>query len=531
MASGNDVAPGGDATSGDDLAAGGGGQLLAPELVVHVFAPTGGPHADDSYRYLLGVWQRCGELFGITAPIHQLRVPAVPPSRLDGDPTRLRAPLAASSRPGGDVYQMLLRREHDVLCLSVILAPPDRSGRDWPALSRRWDEAAADPPVGLLAVAELFQCRLADPHCQHVAATAELAAICRQTLPTPTPRPAMDTTGITTPQGFAVWEIDQEDDTRPRRRIVVVAPHARDAELSAWTWTRGGPGGMAMTPFARYLMHAAKVRYYLRLWSGGAPVRAQRHDTDAAVAASSALFDGTFMAGPAGQGGPSAENDTAADAVTEHLTVLRREIMHLSTTATQLTEIRRSVEIAATNMAAIAGPADEGGLFADDSALTQWFARQLDHDHFYASATLERARTTLEAMVSWVAARTPAQNSPAPEQSDTTGGVGVDDLLLTGAERASLLTELARVFPTDQRAQTVLSLVGISRGRRPSLDVLSPETVWNEVLTECENGVVEAPFRRLLAAVLQRYPHNRVFRELAGRHHLAPPPAASRRLP
>lgn len=67
---------------------------------------------------------------------------------------------------------------------------------------------------------------------------------------------------------FAVWEASEPGsgqvarDDRVDRRIVVVAERHRDAELSAWTWTRGDG---RPTPFTRYLLHAAKLRYELRV--------------------------------------------------------------------------------------------------------------------------------------------------------------------------------------------------------------------------------------------------------------------------
>ena len=55
--------------------------------------------------------------------------------------------------------------------------------------------------------------------------------------------------------------------------------------------------------------------------------------------------------------------------------------------------MRRTVEIAARNMAAYAGPEEPTGLVADDAALASWTVRQLDNDATYLEAALDRARS------------------------------------------------------------------------------------------------------------------------------------------
>jgi hypothetical protein len=80
---------------------------------------------------------------------------------------------------------------------------------------------------------------------------------------------------------FAIWEAAKGPrdagtwDGRTHRHIAVMAPHDRGAELSAWTWSRGDA---ELTPLARYLLHAAKMRYELRnaeLDSGGRELRSR----------------------------------------------------------------------------------------------------------------------------------------------------------------------------------------------------------------------------------------------------------------
>ncbi|WP_226931303.1 CATRA conflict system CASPASE/TPR repeat-associated protein [Parafrankia sp. CH37] len=376
--------------------------LVAPELVVHVFGPTRGPHSAAVYDYLTRIWRACADELGMRHPIEALGVPRLPPPRHELDVTEVRAPVAAQRRVGDGVFQSLLRREHDVLCLSVMLAPPptDPTG-SWADLSGRWARVCQPVPDTLLGIAEVYQARLARPEPPDLGPTTaqqrpsrELAASCRLLLPEPAVRPSFDSSGVATSNGFAVWEASSEDDTRSTRRAVVVAGHDRDAELSSWTWNRGGD--MAVTPFARYLMHASKLRYHLRVWSGGQPLRGLRDDVERAVEPVARLIDDRFGASA---GDRLAGQPTSSDEVL--LATLRLETYRLDSGVTQLRKLRRSVDIAAANMANYvpAGPSSVGqpavGLFADDHNLAGWFVQQLDDDLFYSTTTLRQARETI----------------------------------------------------------------------------------------------------------------------------------------
>src|SRR5262249_42099509 len=79
-------------------------------------------------------------------------------------------------------------------------------------------------------------------------------------------QPGWWTRAATTAAGFAVWEASPLVDSRVLRRIVVLGPADRDPELSAWVWSTGDP---AAPPFARYLLHAAKLRHQVRVWNQG----------------------------------------------------------------------------------------------------------------------------------------------------------------------------------------------------------------------------------------------------------------------
>ncbi len=382
---------------------------------MHVFAPVGGEHAAEMYDYLRRLWDACGDQFGMWHPMDRLSLPRQPPERHRPVTAQVEEPIAARRHAGPGVFQGLLRRVHDVLCLSVMLAPPPESVPTWVDLRHRWAQVSEPVPDGLLGVAEIYQARLADPALAHVVPTPALGAACRLLLPAQPAAEDFDGHGIAAADGFAVWEAAREDNARLRRRLVVIAPHDRDPELSAWTWTRGGDA--AVTPFARYLMHAAKLRYHLRVWAGGEPLRAQRAATDRAAATVARLTDEHSEANTsAGQDAPGAALPTentallSADEARHQVARLRAETYHLGAAIAQVRQLRRTVEIAAANLAgylpATTTPPESGGkhtadaalgLFADDRSLADWFVQQLDDDLYYAGETLSGGRQALNA--------------------------------------------------------------------------------------------------------------------------------------
>ncbi len=287
-------------------------------LVVHVFVV-----GEEQARAL---WQRCGDVLGMTG--------AVPGIGVEWDGT-----FAARTRPGNGVHQAVLRREHDVFCLSVAMEPD--SG--WTELEQRWDAVDAS---GALGVVKLFL----------------------------GPEQALQPPGdwgaaVTTREGFELREDRSHDDARQQRRLVVLGRD--DIELSAWTWIGQG---RQLPPLARYLLHAAKVRYQLRVWRAAGSPRRLRGETDATIARLLAAVS------------PSGRNPGQTELVkaTRELVTLQARELGLVDRSTRLREMARTVEITAANLAA------HGGLFAEDHELAEWFREQLDDDATYLEAALKR---------------------------------------------------------------------------------------------------------------------------------------------
>ncbi|MBL8928431.1 MAG: hypothetical protein JNM77_19710, partial [Pseudonocardia sp.] len=126
------------------------------ELVVHVFVVADGTPADR--RFVVDLWHRCVAEFALDDavaphPTDWLAVPAV----ADGG----EALLAVRSGAGPGVHQVAARRVHDVLCLSLVLAPPNASG--WDELEARWERVQRPPTSGMLGTVRILQARLAEP--------------------------------------------------------------------------------------------------------------------------------------------------------------------------------------------------------------------------------------------------------------------------------------------------------------------------------------------------------------------------------
>lgn len=376
--------------------------LQAEALGVHLFVASTGDHRNDAVALVERVWHTCGELLGMTAPVEGVGAGLEPGhgwaswlrgAAGGGDARGPRGLVAARRRPGPGVRQAALRRERDVLCLSVMLAPDAAEGLGWAELDTLWSgvmrsvQGTAGPGSVVLGSARLYLARLAEPETSLPDAPAlpstapdnPLTAYVRERAPGAGEAPAnWPCTGVVVPQGFAVWETSAAQDTRDERRLVVVAAYDRDPELTAWTWTTRT---RALPPLGRYLLHAAKIRYQLRVWNAAEGIGRLRADTDRVIAE---LLEKTE--GARGVRGTRSELLKASHALID-LQVRERGLVNR---ASRSREVSRTVEIAAANLTALGGDPDLGGLFADDRALAEWFIQRLDDEATYLEAALHR---------------------------------------------------------------------------------------------------------------------------------------------
>ncbi|PPK68323.1 BN6_48550 family protein [Actinokineospora auranticolor] len=222
-------------------------RVSGQELVVHLYAPVDGPRAAAGWVALREVWSRCGRLLGTTDPITETGLPTAFPD------TPGQAAMAAAEGRGGD-FQVVLRRYHEEVNLSVAMAPADAG---WVEAHRWWAEVRADATEPLTAEVVVSQGRVAE---LARTAPAEVAAAALLALPRDARRarwPEAAAHGT----GFLVWEPDAT--VLPDRHLVVVADETQDRDLSTWTWS---DGGTTLPPLARYLLHAGNLRHHARVW-------------------------------------------------------------------------------------------------------------------------------------------------------------------------------------------------------------------------------------------------------------------------
>lgn len=364
--------------------------LTDQSLVVHLFVATTGPRRSASYRRLREVWAACGPQLGMTHSVAATGLPDTLPEELGELPT---AGAVAALRDRAGLAQAVLRRHHDLLCLSVALSPAAGEQGSWDTWDRRWTRVAGAETdrerEWVVGEARLFVAYREVAGASPVG-TRELADAIRAELPLPLgPGVAVARPAVT------LWEATGDAATRPSRRFVAVADDDGDGprDTERWLWSQGGG---APPPFARYLADAAKLRYEMRVHAA--------HDSDLASPAGP-IVDGALAAldraSPDGDGQP---HDRGAELARwrTRLLALTAGSTGLTQWITRLREMRTTVRIAESNMRAqrdAAGVPEGGhGPFAEDLALAAWFVQRLSDGLVYLEADRERARDALTAL-------------------------------------------------------------------------------------------------------------------------------------
>jgi predicted nucleotide-binding protein len=359
------------------------------QFVAHVFAPADGPDADAAYRAVEEIWRDCGLLFQMTDSIPGTGLPHLLAGSRDGLPAGGEVELAARERPGANC-QAVLRLHHDVLNLSVALAradqaePADQAGTagpgdavrsSWRTFGRQWSMLVGRHSPHLLGEARLYLARV-EAGQQIRAVSPALYTELSGLLPDAEPRQSRST-GVAIPPDLAFWEIAPEPDDRVLRRFVLAFGPDADAAASAWVWSRGDT---AIPPLARYLLHAAKLRYEMRVWRSDSQARELR------TALESLSEEFRRLGG--------------SDPAKERLLQLHRldaKLLHAD-----LRDLRHSVEIAADNLGRafdLSGLLSPGSAFADDAVLAQSMLEGLDDEVAYLGVAAERAELIQRARI------------------------------------------------------------------------------------------------------------------------------------
>lgn len=469
-------------------------ELERYEFVAHVYIAATGVPARAGYAWLTGLWLDLSTTFGIS---HQIGTTGTDlPLRI---PTRCGV-VSARAAAGSGRQEAVVRRVHDMLCLSVVRAPaPD--GPAWDVLDAEWSGVLPAPIPAVVGSVRILQAQLTDSEAPVDAGV--LGAVVDGLLPTSGHWAQRGIVRAEVPLGpFAIWEASDPPlaDERWERRLVVVAGHGRDAELSAWTWTAGHD----LTPLSLYLLQASKIRYELRVRIADTSRDELRRSTDRSIAA---LFE---LANQVGIGDEREPDPDALLAASIPLIRLQGSEMGLVDRASRLRDLRRAVEIAVDNMTAHAGNDLTGGLFADDATLANWLLRQLDHDASFLESAAGRARA-VTALADQLVTRGLSRRQERVNLG-LTGIVGAVLMVLAAIQafgyqvplldsvKASVVPPVVAVLGTSALALSMVVLRVAAPGWRPSKVVLSvaigalaSAVVWLGVAVGCAIAAVPLP--------------------------------------
>ena len=400
-------------------------RLAEQELVCHVFVSADGETREAADSLVRTLWSRCGDVLALDEEVVRSGLPTTPPGHLG----EVGTSFALAARESSDrSRQAVLRRSHDVLVLSVLLAHVEQKA--WPDLDRMLDHILDGIRGAPLGVVRIYAGKTGDAG-SAVLATPELAEVVAGAL-------SCGESGNWRHRGrriaewFALWEVGARHDARAERRLVVLGPPGLDWELGELVWYRGDPG---LPTLVRYLLHIAKIRYEVRVRAQAAPTTQLCDGAKQSTAAFRRVLRGS--AGP--------------DTVTAGLADLRRHQLVLAGTITDTRAMRRTVEIAGANAARLLGepqlPPDEDDPLGDDRAVAAWFVEQLGDDIEYLEATYEGVCRLTETAREFAS----PENRDASRPTEPTFGI-VTALPEEFAAMRALVDGATRVAAAEDRA-------------------------------------------------------------------------------
>jgi predicted nucleotide-binding protein len=382
------------------------------QLVVHLFASAGGPRAEAGYAALRELWLGCRQFFLMREPIPGVGLPHQMPATYGELPgsaeTGEEAPLVAQERADANC-QAILRRHHDLLSLSLVVArpmetaPPASGHSWWQDLDSQWSFLSDRFLPNLIGEARIYLARSAAPPGRHL--DDLLPAACHVEY---WQRSRAAVTG-----GLTLWEALPWADDRALRRLVLAFDDDEEADrlASSWAWSRGDT---AIPPLARYLLHAAKLRFQYRIWQRDANTL-------------------KFTAGIRAKVGGLRETPREKLADNSLAEELHRSAREARLMSADLRELRHAAEIAAYNMGLIVstdGQLAPDGPFADDQNLARSFLALLDDELFYLDIASDRAAEMTDIIVSHEARRVaePPRSTSAATVNASTGPAVADDI-------------------------------------------------------------------------------------------------------
>ena len=396
--------------------------LTAPGLLAHVFLRAGGQDARAEWQRLRFLWYDVTGRLGFDRPVPLLAVASHLP-REPAAPAEEFGLLAAAERDEASVWQASAWTDHGILGLTVMMAPSrdrDCSGA-WTDLEQAWGEAVAGlAPDGALGEVRIFLALLASPSpdrpARDDAASEPAHGLVRAAAPGPSNAgwwQHWDTVPLGSPGGgpdeVLVWEIGPGSRAaRTMRRLAAVAPVESERQVDRFLWTAGDG---TLTPLARYLMHAARLRYQIGVFDDG---QRSRHLRDELGQVAGRLL-----------GEPAAELDPARElAERDQLSArLRRAHGAAITLKARLDAMRHAVAVIGENMQlALNLPGGDAavGPLSEDRDLARWFGQRLDNETSRLDAAVGQAQSARDFL-----AGEPPMPSRQPARAGLAGAMAV----------------------------------------------------------------------------------------------------------
>jgi len=477
------------------------------EVAAHLFAPLGGPRADQADEQVRAVWARCRELAGTTEPLASAGLPDRLPADLAAGPDS-GVLAVASSRDRS--CQAVVRRAHDLACLSVLLAGPAESGAAesavgepaWPELERLLAALLGGPSGGLLGVAVLYLATVTGPEpcAGPELGSDEVGTLLAAELPGALQAGDWWHGRLEFPGPAVVCELAPRDQAGAERRFAVVASRAGEPGLSRLAWSGGGT---TMPALACYLMHIGKARYQLRVRAAARPPSAELADRlDRQLAGVRQAADAI---GRRGTSGAAERRD-----LRRRLAGLRADAMLAAERESRLSAMRRTVQIAGDNAVTAlrevagsrpvgpgrpalpwvggAGGADPpaADFLSADQAMLRWLEGQIGDDIAYLGAARGGAGDVARG----------AQETTAAADDEETGAASPEFGIVTALpEEFAAMRELI----DDPEPVTVAGDVNdYVAGTVPSPDRDRPHGVVLTLLGETGNDAAAAACANLL---------------------------------
>jgi hypothetical protein len=346
-----------------------------PGLIVHTFLPAGAvatrPALDTVWRAVAGL--------AMDQPISSL-------------PTDLSEELPAESAAGGEplvvlaarrklvagaIHEALAYRVHDVIAVSVLLAPnTDHIG--WTALERQWRSVTPQPPAPAMGTVRVYvgQWPVHLPISGRRGPAQSRAGRLAAQIPGAGQPADWSASWCGTADGLLLWELPGTTG----RRLLAMSEARDESVMDQWSWFSDG---LTLPPLTRYLLHATRLRHQRAVLTGALPgLRQARLRAEDGCGALGALLRT--------EDPPVQEIRNAAQA----LGMVKTERGGLIAAWADVNDMAQTIRVTETNMMSAFGPVSgrgRGGPLDADQEIIDWMTGQLATESTYLSSAERKA--------------------------------------------------------------------------------------------------------------------------------------------